>query len=89
MTFEDLAQVLPVLSLMVFEKYLVLDYAKDLDFTRFMGHDILEPLAMTVAVSLGAFDDLHALVEWNLEVMFDSLHGTALEDVVGIYSYAN
>ena len=49
-----------------------------------MRHDKPEPLTVTVTVLLCLFDNLYPLAEWHLKMVFNSLDGSTLENIVWI-----
>ena len=53
-----------------------------------MGHGVADAFALAVLQVLGGFYDFVALLQGELELVFNSGYGAALEDVIGNHAAA-
>ena len=69
---------------MILEVYLIVEYAQYFYLAGYVRHDILEPFTVTVTVLLRFFDNFYTIAEWHLEIVFNSLDRSTLENIVRI-----
>ena len=81
---HDLRRVGFILGLIEFEKHLsVGKLSQDLDLASGSGHAVADTFALAVLQVLGFVHNTRASFQGNLELIFDSAHWTALENIIG------